>query len=170
MAHENLTSRTDAKIRYARLHLMELRNCDIAGRGHDFERAHQESFFAQLFGAYAALLQELNEDLGCGLDPESVPLGKMRVAMNAKGPVSEKITALYKLEQDDTTWFSHAKNMRDHTSHISGIPLGMHANGPNAGMVTFKNPKTQVEIPGEYFDNLDKWITEIESLIKRMRI
>src|SRR5260370_42062598 len=83
MTHETLTARTDAKVRHAKLHLKELRDCNIPGQGHDFERTHQEAFFAQLFGAYASLFQELNEDLGCGLKPDSVSLGQMRNAMKA---------------------------------------------------------------------------------------
>jgi hypothetical protein len=169
MALESLTSRTDAKIRYAWLHLQELRECEIPGRGHDFERAHQEAFFAQLFGAYAALLQELNEDLGCGLKPESVSLGQMRNAMKAKGGVSPKLTELYTLEQDNTTWLSHLKALRHHVSHIAGIPLVFYGGGENDGLTAFKHPKTLVEVPGDYFDNLERWLREMESLIARMR-
>ena len=169
MAHEGLTTRTDAKIRYARLHLKELRDSEIPGRGHDFERAHQEAFFAQLFGAYAGLFQELNEDLGCGLKSESVSLGQMRNAMNLKGGVSPKLTELYTLEQDDTTWLSHAKSMRDHVSHIAGIPLIFYAGGENDGVTSFKHPKTLVEVPGDFIDTLERWLFEMESLIARMR-
>ena len=50
MAREALTARTEAKMRYAKLHLNELRECDIPGQGHDFERAHQEAFFARNHG------------------------------------------------------------------------------------------------------------------------
>jgi hypothetical protein len=165
----SLTSRTDAKIRYARLHLQELRDCKIPGRGHDFERAHQEAFLAQLFGAYAALFQELNEDLGCGLKPESVSLGQMRNAMKAKGGVSPKLTELYTLEQDNTGWLSQAKTFRDYVSHIAGISLIFYAGGENDGLTTFKDPKTLVEVTGDYFDKLGSWLREMESLIVRMR-
>lgn len=169
MAHEGLTGRTDAKIRYARLHLQELKDCQIPGRGHDFERAHQEAFLTQLFGAYAALFLELNEDLGCGLRPEGVSLGNMRKVMNAKGAVSPKLTALYTLEQDPNIWLSQAKAMRDHVTHVGGIPLVYYLGGENDEMTAFKHPKTLVEIPGDYFDNLEKWLSEMESLIVSMR-
>jgi hypothetical protein len=169
MAHESLISRTDAKIRYARLHLQELRECEIPGRGHDFERAHQEAFFAQLFGAYAALFQELNEDLGCGLKPEDVSLGQMRNAMKAKGGVSPKLTAIYTLEQDTTSWLSQAKAMRDHVSHVAGIPLVFYAGGDNDGVAAFKHPKTLIELPGDYIDNLELWLGDMESLIMHIR-
>jgi hypothetical protein len=169
MAHETLTSRTDMKIRYAKLHIKELREYNIPGRGHDFERAHQEAFFAQLFGAYAALFQELNADLGCGLKPDSISLGKMHRVMKSKGDVSPKLTELYDLEQDSTTWLSHAKTMRDHVSHIGGIPLTFYEGGPNHGITSFTHPKTLVEVPGNYLDNLEQWVIAMEALIERMR-
>ncbi|HXQ35194.1 MAG TPA: hypothetical protein VN843_14355 [Anaerolineales bacterium] len=40
---ENLRSRADAKIRYAQVHLDELKAINRLG-GDDFDRAHQESF------------------------------------------------------------------------------------------------------------------------------
>ena len=169
MALEALIARTDAKIRYAKLHIKELRECDIPGQGHDFERAHQEAFFAQLFGAYAGLLQELNENLGCGLKPESVSLGQMRNAMKVKGKVSPKLTKLYTMEQDTATWLSQAKTMRDHVSHVGGIPLNFYEGGPNHGATSFKHPKTLAEVPGHYFDHLETWADEMEALIQQLR-
>ncbi len=169
MAHESLTTRTDAKLRYARLHITELRECQEAGRGHDFERAHQEAFFAQLFGAYAALFQELNEDLACSLKPESISLGQLRNAMKAKGPVSPKLTELYNLEQAPTTWLAQAKTMRDHVTHVAGIPLVFYQGGPNHGTASFRHPQTLTELPGDYWNHLELWVNEMESLVARMR-
>ena len=169
MAGESLTARTDAKIRFAKLHVQELRDCQLPGQGHDFERAHLEAFFAQLFGAYASLFQELNEDLACGLKPESVSLGQMRNAMKAAGPVHPKLIELYQLEQDSSIWLSHAKAMRDHTAHIGGIPLVFRAGGDDDGQTSFKHPKTLAEVTGYYVDNLEQWGTEMERLVGRMR-
>lgn len=56
----NTKERTNAKLRYARIHLNELRLYQRKGSGDDFERSHQESFFFHLFGALDAFLQELN--------------------------------------------------------------------------------------------------------------
>jgi hypothetical protein len=142
MASESLTDRTDAKLRYATLHIKELRDCQLPGQGHDFERAHLEAFFAQLFKAYAALFHELNEDLACGLQPESVSLGQMRNAMKARGPVSPKLTELFNLEQDSTSWLAQAKRMRDHVTHVAGIPLVFYEGGPDHGVTAFRDPKS----------------------------
>jgi hypothetical protein len=167
MAQKSLVERTDAKLRYASLHLTELRTHGEPGRGHDFERAHQEAIFAQLFGAYAALHQELNEDLGCGLAPENVSLGRLRIAMKSKGGVSPKLTALYTLEQDPDSWLGIAKTMRDHVTHVGGIPLAFHAFGPNH--TSMRHPKTRAEIPGEYLDTLEGWIDNMRRLVEKMR-
>lgn len=51
--------RTDAKLRYAALHLDELKSKDTGG-GDDFARAHQESFLFHLIGAKESFLLELN--------------------------------------------------------------------------------------------------------------
>ena len=169
MATEGLTSRTDAEIRYSKLHLKELRESDMAAQGHDFERAHQEAFFAQLFSAYAGLLQELNETLCCGLSPEGVSLGNMRSATKSRGGVDPKLAELYMLEQDTATWLSQAKTMRDHVTHIGGIPLIFYAGGPNDGLTSFRHPKTLTEVPGHYLDNLETWAAEMEALVQRMR-
>ena len=169
MANEMFTARTNTKIRFAKLHVQEMRECTLPGQGHDFERAHLEAFLAQLLGAYASLFQELNEDLGCGLQPESVTLGKLRSVMKSKGPVDQKLTELYQLEQDATTWLSHAKAMRDHTTHISGIPLVFRAGGDDDGETSFKHPKTMAEVRGFYVDNLEQWASEMEALVERMR-
>lgn len=169
MARAALIERTDAKIRYARLHVKELRECDAPGQGHDFERSHQEAFFAQLFGAYASLFQELNEDLGCRLNPESVTLGGMRSAMKAKGDVSLKLTELYTMERDPSCWLSLAKAMRDHITHLGNIPLIFFEGGQNHGEQWFRHPKTLVPIPGDYVGHLEVWVNEMEALIACIR-
>jgi hypothetical protein len=169
MASESLTARTDAKLRYATLHIKELRDCQLPGQGHDFERAHLEAFFAQLFGAYSALFHELNEDLGCGLKPESVSLGKLRSAMKDTRPVSPKLTGLFDLEKDTTSWLAQAKRMRDHVMHTAGIPLVFYEGGPNHRVTAFRDPQSLIELPGDYRDYLELWGRKMEALVVTMR-
>lgn len=168
MADEALMSRTNAKLRYAKVHLDELKVQPI-GRGHDFERAHHEAIFAQLFGGYAALFQELNVDLGCGLSLESVTLGNMRNALKNQGRASPKLAELYQLETDPSSWLAQAKAMRDHTAHISGIPLVFYAGGIEDGLTSFRHPKSLDELPGDVIDTLLSWWSEMENLVHRMR-
>ena len=53
-------SRTDSKLRFARVHLEEITSRHELGSGDDFERAHEESFLFHLVGAKDSFLQELN--------------------------------------------------------------------------------------------------------------
>ena len=169
MARDDLTARTDAKLRYAKLHIQELRDCSIPGQGHDFERAHLEAFFAQLFGAYASLLQELNEDLGCSLKPSAVSLGKLREAMKTKGPVNPKLTQLHQMDRDATSWFAKAKCMRDHVTHIGGIPMVFNEGGPKHGVVELRDPKT-LQVLGSYFLLFESWVNEMQRVVAAMRV
>jgi hypothetical protein len=59
--------------------------------------------------------------------------------------------------------------MRDHITHVGGIPLVFYAGGVNDGATAFRHPKTLVEVPGHYFEHLANWINEMEALIHRMR-
>lgn len=169
MASNSFTARTDAKLRYAKLHIKELRDCTIPGQGHDFERAHLEAFFAQLFGTYASLLQELNEDLGCRLKPSTVSLGKLREAMTAKGPVSLKLTRLYHMDRDATSWFAQAKCMRDHVTHVGGIPMVFNEGGPKHGVVELRDPRTLKVLSGPYVDLFESWVNEMQEVVVAMR-
>ena len=45
---KNLQDRTDAKLRYAEIHLNELKDHEPLG-GDDFDKAHQVIMFSQLF-------------------------------------------------------------------------------------------------------------------------
>lgn len=52
---ENLRARTDAKLRFAEVHLKELLALPRLS-GDDFDRAHQESYLYHLIGAKDAFL------------------------------------------------------------------------------------------------------------------
>ena len=169
MSEDPLKARTDAKLRYARIHVEELR-ARPPGRGHDFERSRQEAFFAQLFGAYAALLQELNVKLGCNLTPEDVTPGKLYQTLKSAGRSSGELAELHRLENDHGGWFRQAKDMRDHTTHVSGLPLVHYVGGPEDGTTSFRHPKTLTEVQGDTRDVLASWVSEMETLVLRMRV
>jgi len=99
-----LRARTEQKLRFAKLHVDEFASMP-PGRGHDFERAHQEAVLAQLFGAYDAFLNELNMLLGCGRREDDISLGKLRESLKAKNRSSAALKALHNLQEDDQSWF-----------------------------------------------------------------
>ena len=82
---ENARHRTDSKLRFAKVHLTELEECPTKGHGHDFERAHQESFLFHLLGVRDAFLQELNIYYECGLSLNQENKSRLQDKLDRKG-------------------------------------------------------------------------------------
>lgn len=165
---ENLRSRTDAKLRYSAVHLKEIQALEGHG-GHDFDRAHQESFLYHLLGAKDAFLQELNVYYNTGLHPEAVTAGRLRDVLLKNGKQSEELARLYILENDENSWLSQAKAMRDHATHISGVPRTFHIGGKNDGNVFLKNPKSGVEVTKHFPERFVEWFELMHQLIEDLR-
>jgi hypothetical protein len=165
---ENLRSRADAKIRYAQVHLDELKAINRLG-GDDFDRAHQESFLYHLLGAKEAFLIELNIYYSGGLPSSDLTAGKLREALRAKGKVSKELAELYSLENDVNSWLSFAKEMRDYSTHVSGAVRGFHLGGYRDGQVWLHNPKTGQSIERHYVEEFADWLTNMKELLERLR-
>jgi len=169
----DFTQRTQQKLRYARIHLDELKSMPKSlGRGSEYERAHHEAFISQLFGAYDAFLIELNQYLGCGLAKDNISLGKLRNKLKDKGNSSKVLTDLYKLSKDSASWFCIAKDMRDLSTHVSGIPLAHYAHiggGGGSDKTQLKHPITMKEYEKDAFEAFETWLAEMWELIKKYR-
>ena len=139
------------------------------GRGHDFERAHQEAVLAQLMGAYHSFLQELNVILECGRRDDDVSLGKLRDASRERGRSSGVLRRLYELQQDEGRWLRPLQALRDSATHISGIPLVFYAGGEDDGKVALKHPRTMVEFPDTAVDTLTTWLESMRGLFAELR-
>jgi len=158
--------RTSQKLRFARLHLDELRSRTPPPRGDDFERSHHEAFLAQLFGAYDAFLHELNFLLRCGLPQDGISPGKMRNAFKAKRNAPSRILSeLYELDQDSDSWFRKAKKFRDHIMHVSYIRLSFELGG----RVAFKDPQSMADLPNDVETTFSSWLSSMEEMIHRLR-
>ena len=168
MTIDNLVERTKQKLRFARLHLDELSETQT-GHGNDFERAHQESFLAQLFGAYNAFLVELNSYLNCELAEDDITLGNMRNVLKKGGKQSPTLRVLYELSREETSWFKQAKDMRDYSTHVSGIPLCFYAGGVADGKLALKHPRTKEELPDDFIETFNTWLSEMEQLTEQQR-
>ena len=166
---ENAQSRTDAKLRYAALHLEELRNHERKGSGDDFERSHQEAFLYQLFGVRDAFLQELNLYYSCGLALHEVRLGRIRKFLREQGKTSPELDVLSSLEDDLGSWLNVAKEMRDHSTHRQSVPRVFHVGGDDDGKVTLQDPRTKDHLTGDQIQVLDSWLKEMEQLIRPLR-
>jgi len=164
----NLRSRTDAKIRYAKIHLDELKAKGILG-GDDFDRAHQESFLYHLLGAKETFLIELNTYYSSGLNNEDLTAGKLREALNKKGMASNELAELYLLERDENSWLFHVKEIRDYSTHVSFVKRVYHLGGQADRQVWLHNPKTNKSIERHFVDEFDDWLLNMKELLERLR-
>jgi len=166
---ENAQDRSNAKIRYARLHLEELRVYPIKGSGDDFERSHQESFLYHLFGARDSFLQELNLYYRCGLPPDKVRVDSIRRNLNKRGLSSLELNEITQLEDLQGSWLNDAKEMRDHATHRRSIPRSLYIGGPEDGQVHLKNPRSGQNTEQDYLPLFEDWCKEMEQLLNRLR-
>jgi hypothetical protein len=166
---QNLRARADAKLRYAEIHLDELK---VLGRlgGSEFDRAHQESFLFHLLGAKDAFLIELNAYYKGGLPENDVTAGKLRDVLEAQGKVSNELVQLYRLENDNNSWLFHAKEMRGHSTHVAGVIRAFHMGGPADGQVWLKNPKTGKNIERHFVDEFNDWVSNMRELLEHLRV
>jgi len=166
--NENLKARTEQKLRYAQLHVGELATMP-SGRGHDFERAHQEAVLAQLIGAYDAFLAELNDILNCGRRPDDISPGKLRDSLKAQGRSSAVLGRLHQMREDASSWLRHLLDLRHASTHVSGIPLAFYAGGVEDGKTALKHPTTLQEFPEDATVTLTKWVNNMRSLTNELR-
>lgn len=165
----SLQARTNAKLRYAKVHLDELAALPSLG-GDDFDRAHQESFLFHLYGARDAFLIELNHYYGLGLPSENLSPGKLRDALKQRGVQSPELFTLFTLEQDDSSWYRHTKDMRDHSAHIQGVPRAFFIGGDDDGLVKLRNPRTGALTDSHFLDEFHEWFEQMRDLIEKLRV
>lgn len=152
-----LQERTAAKLRYARVHLDELK-AQGPPSGDDFDKAHQESFLFHLLGTRDALRAELNHYCGAG-----------RKTLKKQGITRSEVGELYKLEQDETSWLCAAKDMRDHSTHVQGAPRAYFMGGEDDGKVKLKNPRTGSLTERHFIVEFEDWLNKMETLVLLLR-
>lgn len=163
--NDNRKQRTEQKLRYADLHLRELEQMP-PGRGHDFERAHLEAVFAQLVGAYDALLLEINNILRCGLEAKDISLGKLLKSLKEKERSSTTLRNLNDLLRDEGSWLHHLVCLRNAAIHRVGIPMGFNADD---GKTVFRHPETLEDFPDDATVTLSEWLLKMRSLTNDLR-
>lgn len=160
--------RTDAKLRYAGVHLNELKSLPSRG-GNDFDRAHQESFLYQLLGVRDAFLAELDAYYRAGLSGSGVTLGKLRDALTRTNRSSPELGELYTLETTPGSWLAQAKDMRDHSTHVASVPRTFHVGGEDDGVVWLQNPRTNEVVDRDFVLEFQAWHALMAELIERLR-
>ncbi len=163
-----LQERTDAKLRYACLHLDELKSQGPSS-GNDFDKAHQESFLFHLLGARDAFLAELNHYFKAGLAPDALSLGRIRDALKERNVTSAELRTLYDLEQDKSSWYSKAKDMRDYSTHVQGVPRAYFLGGEDHQKVKLKHLRSGILTERHFILEFEDWLHKMEVLILSLR-
>ncbi len=163
----NAQARTDVKIRYAGVHLSELRQLSRYS-GDEFCRAHLESFFFHLFGARDAFLAELNIYYDAGLPDKDIAQGKLHDALARKGRHSPELAELWSLENSNSSWLKTAKDVHDLATHVKGAPH-IYYSDALGGFITIQNPRTGEEIRRPVLPLLEEFHTNMGTLIERLR-
>jgi hypothetical protein len=145
--------RTDAKLRYADVHITELKL--IRRDGSDFDAAHQESFLFHLFGVRDALLQEINIFHSCGLAIEKVTRRQLENVFTNTGLTSPALDALIELEDDPNSWLSGAAEMRHQSTHRRSVPRTYYKGGADDGAVHLHDTRIGQEIKVDYVKRKD---------------
>ena len=161
----NLRTRTDAKLRYAEIHLEELRACGQGGN--DFERAHMESYFYHLIGSRDAFLVELIEYYSLG-PINHIGLDSVKRALREQQKQSAELDELYFLDREDESgWFRRAKTWRDHLTHVGPIRhhFTLHV-GHGAGEVQLQDPITGDRVERRLIGD---WLNDMNKLLERLR-
>jgi hypothetical protein len=167
-------SRTDAKLRYARIHLEELKALPEPWSADDWQRAHFESFFFHLFGARDAYLLEANEHYGAGLADDQVRLADLLSRLASRGIATPDLNELRTVEEDPATFLRLAATLRHKATHQSGNPLMFYV-GSGTDSVRYKdphvpqNPNNPTPLNETVRETSERLLQQLESLIERLR-
>jgi len=159
--------RTDAKLRYAGVHLDELQM--IRRGGSDFDAAHEESFMFHLFGVRDALLQEINIFHSCGLPIDKITLQRLQKALSDANTSSPALDALSALEKDPNSWLKSLGEMRHHSTHRRNVPRLYHLGGENDGKVFLTDTGRGDIIEEDFVTLFDKWFRKMKKLVEDLR-
>ncbi len=157
-------NRTNAKLRFAQIHLDELRIYDNRGSGDPFEESHEESYLFHLFGARDAFLQELNIYYNINLPPNKVTRKNLAEQLKQSSP---EFTELMDLEDDQDSWLGIAKEMRDHSTHRHRIAHSYYVGARK--MVKLIDPRSGKETELDVISQFESWHLKMETLLTRLR-
>jgi hypothetical protein len=163
--------RTEAKAKYAAVHLTELKVFRAVERaqGTDWERAHQESFLHHLLGVRDALLQELNLFHACGIRMDQVRKADLRDRLEKLGKPSPGLDILTALEDDSKSWLSVAGRLRHFSTHQKNVPQLYHQGGDRREMIFLKDPLDGMFIEKDYVELFADWLESANSLVTDVR-
>ncbi len=166
---QSLIDRTDSKIKYALVHLNELKTYQNRGSGDDFERSHHESYLFHLYGVRDAFLQEINLYYDINLSPEKVTMSSLNDQLKKGHKVCPELEKINKLEGNQNSWLGIIKEMRHHSTHRYHINRHVYAGGQDDGRVELVNPRSREKSNQDVLEDFEEWQQEKEKLIKGLR-
>ena len=178
-ARINVQYRTNAKLKYAGIHLEEITSRQEKGSADDFERAHEESFLFHLIGTKDSFLQEINAAYKLELPLYKVKEDELRRALKANSVESPALNEIVRLEEklevDKAGWLAVAIEIRNRGTHRSNIPRILHGSTrkenvyENKAKVFLTNPLTGQPIETDIPVLLQEYLTNMEDLIQEQR-
>ena len=163
---EYYVARTDQKLRFARIHVDELRTNPSRNSGDDFERSHHEAFLSQFYGATDAFLQELNIHYSAHLPVDKVSRRTIEEKLRKMSVPSKELVELARLEADAEGYLGIAKELRHHATHRGGIPMQHYFNGPS----NLVHPSTRKELPTDSVELFSGWLHRLSELLQSFRV
>jgi hypothetical protein len=166
---QSLIDRTEFKIKYALVHLNELKTYKNRGSGDDFERSHHESYLFHLHGVLDAFLQEINLYYDLKLYPNQVKMRKLKNQLKKDRKVCPELEKINELEGTQNSWLRIIKEMRHHSTHRYHIVRHVYAGGQNDGRVELVNPDSRKKSNKDVLEDFEEWQQEMEKLITDLR-
>lgn len=162
------TERTNAKLRYARVHLDELKSREPLG-GDDFNRAHAEAFLFHLLGAKDCFWAELAAREGYPPAPMD-RVTQLRARLKKQGKVIGAIEATHRLARMPNSWLRLASDLRHIGTHDRGASRAFSVNlgGSASPKVQLRDPRSGT-LTGHLVDEFDGWLAKMTGLIARYR-
>ncbi len=73
------------------------------------------------------------------------------------------------MKEDSDSWLHHLFELRNASTHVSGIPLAFYAGGVEGGKTALRRPTTLQEFPEDATVTLTKWVIDMRSLTNELR-
>lgn len=160
-------NRTDVKLRFAGVHLSELK----ATRRDDyiFDMAHHESFLFHLLGVQDGLLHEINLFHSCGIPIERVNRWRIKKALDDSGSNSPALDALIMLEDDSSRWLNRAAEMRKWSTHRRDVPRAYVRRAAGDVSAYLHDTLLGREIEVDSVDLFAQWLSNMKQLVEELR-
>lgn len=169
----NIAERTEAKLRYARLHVDELTGYVNLGSLDDWERAHAESVLFHLVGAKDSFLQEVNSAFALGLSLNSVNERALTDKIHERDVQPEALNRINELRENKDSWYSLMIELRNHVTHRNNISrlgkIGVGSAKDTPRTSHFKHPQTNEMIEDDVVVLLQRFCDCLGGLISDLR-